>query len=71
MQGASLLNGHEFDSLTFFQDSLAGPIVNVVRGQIVQTLMIPPCVVVMDEPADRSLEIAWQVIMLQRDAGFQ
>ena len=55
MQGASLLNGLEFDPLTFFQDSLAGPIVDVVRGQIVQALMIPPCVVVMDEPTDRSL----------------
>ena len=57
MQGASLLDGLEFDPLTFFQDSLAGPIVDVVRGQIVQALMISPCVVVMDEPADCSLEI--------------
>ena len=51
MQGASLLNGLEFDPLTFFQDSLAGPIVDVVRDQIVQALMIPPCVVVLDEPS--------------------
>ena len=71
VQGASLLDGLEFDPLTFFQDSLAGPIVDVVRGQIVQALMISPCVVVMDEPADRSLEIAGQIIVLQRDAGFQ
>jgi hypothetical protein len=55
VQGASLLNSLEFDPLTLFQDSLAGPKVDVVRGQIVQALMIPPCVVVMDEPADRSL----------------
>jgi hypothetical protein len=59
MQGASLLNSLEFDPLTFFQNSLAGPEVDVVRGQIVQALMIPPCVVVMDELVDRSLEIAW------------
>jgi hypothetical protein len=34
VQGASFLNGLEFDPLTFFQDSLAGPEVDVVRGQI-------------------------------------
>jgi hypothetical protein len=31
-QGASLLNGPEFDLLAFFQDSLAGPDVDVLRG---------------------------------------
>ena len=71
MQGAALLNGLEFDPLTLFQDCLAGPIVDVVRGQIVQALMVPPCVVVMDEPADRGFKIARQIIVLQRDAGFQ
>src|SRR5450759_4363242 len=69
VQGASLLNGLEFDPLTLFEDSLAGPEVDVLRRQIVQALMIPPCVVVMDELADRSLQIARQVIMLKRDAG--
>jgi hypothetical protein len=62
VQGASLLNGLEFDPLTFFQDSLAGPEVDVVRGQIVQALMIPPCIVVMDEPADRGLEFALSLL---------
>jgi hypothetical protein len=38
VQGASLLNGHEFDLLTFFQDSLAGSEVDVLRSQIVQAL---------------------------------
>ena len=71
MQGAALLNGLEFDPLTLFEDGLTGPEVDVLRGQIVQALMIPPCVVVMDEPADRSLEIAGQVIVFQRDAGLQ
>jgi arylsulfatase A-like enzyme len=42
---------------------MAGPEVDVTRGQIVQALMVPPCVVVMDEPADRSLEIAGQDVM--------
>jgi hypothetical protein len=32
MQGASLLNGREFDPLTFFQNSLAGPNVDVLGG---------------------------------------
>ena len=40
VQGASLLNGLEFDPLTFFQDSLAGPEIDVARGQIVQALMV-------------------------------
>ena len=71
MQGTALLNGFEFDLLTFLQNGLACPEVDVAWGQIVQALMISPCVVVMDEPADRSLEIARQVIMLQRDAGLQ
>ena len=46
MQGAALLNGLEFDPLTLFEDGLTGPEVDVLRGQIVQALMIPPCVVV-------------------------
>ena len=58
MQGAALLNGLEFDALTLFEDGLAGPEVNVLWGQIVQALMTPPCVVVMNKFTDRSLEIA-------------
>ena len=71
MQGASLLNGLEFDPLTPFEDGLAGPQVDVLWGQIVQALMTPPCVVVMNEPADCSLKIAGQVIVFQLDAGLQ
>jgi len=66
-----LLNGLEFDPLTLFEDGLTGPEVGVLRGQIVQALMIPSCVVAMDGPADRSFEIAGQVIVFQRAAGFQ
>ena len=62
MQGAALLDGLEFDPLTLFEDGLTGPEVDVLRGQIVQALMIPPCVVVMDEPADRGLEFALSLL---------
>src|SRR5450759_1819300 len=40
VQGASLLNGLEFDPLTLFEDSLAGPDVDVLRRQIVQACFL-------------------------------
>jgi hypothetical protein len=49
LRALGLLNGLEFDSLTLFEDGLTGPEVDVLRGQIVQALMVPPCVVIMED----------------------
>lgn len=71
MQGPALLKGLEFDLPTLFQDGLTCSGVDVVRSQIVQALMIPPGVVVVDELSDCGSEITQQIVVLQRGAGLR
>ena len=55
---ASGSDGVAFDPFSFQQDSMAAPEVDVGRGQVADTLVVPEMVVVGDEVADLLLEIA-------------
>ena len=60
-----------FDFLAFIEDSLTASEIDVFRGQVIQALMIPPCVVVGDELLDTLLELARQVVVIEQDLVFQ
>jgi hypothetical protein len=47
---------------------LAAPEVHIVRGEVVQAFVIAPVIVVLDEAADVSFEVARQVVVLEQDA---
>src|SRR6516165_1304653 len=57
-----------FDPFSFQQDCLTAPEVHVGRSQIAQAFMIASMVVVIDEPANASLEITRQVVVFQENA---
>jgi hypothetical protein len=47
---------------------LAASEVDVGRGKIVEALVIAPMIVMLDEGSDLRFEIAWQEVVLQKDA---
>ena len=71
MKQAPLVDGLSLDALSFFEDGLASAKVDISRGQIVDALVIPLGVVVLDEAVDLSLQSARQIIVLQQDAFFR
>ncbi len=71
MKQAPLVDGLSLDALSFFEDGLASAKVDISRGQIVDALVIPLGVVVLDEAVDLSLQSARQIVVLQQDAVLQ
>ena len=65
---ASVLDCFAFDPLSFQQDGLTTPEVDVGWRQIVDALVVAQVIVVSDEGFDPSLEFARQIIVLQQDA---
>jgi len=65
---ASVLDGLSFDPFSFQQDGIAAAEVDVGGRQVADGLMVTLVVVMIDEGADLSLEIAWQVVVLEQDA---
>ena len=53
--------------LSFQQDGLAAPKVDVGRGEVGDGLVVSQVVVVGDEGGDLGLEIAWKIVVLQQD----
>lgn len=68
MKQASRFDGLSFDPFSLFQDGLAALEVDVSGREVLQTLMIAPVVVVIDESVDLLPEIAGQVVVFQQDA---
>jgi hypothetical protein len=64
MQAPSLFDGFPFDVFPPLENGRSSSEVNVNRRQVVQALVIPLIVVVLDELADAQLELARQVIVL-------
>jgi hypothetical protein len=58
VQPPSGFHGRTFDFLTFREDGLSPSEIDVFRRQVIQALMIPPCVVVGDELPDAFFQIA-------------
>ena len=54
--------------LSFEEDGLGPPEVDVSRSEIAEALVIAGMVVVLDEGRDLAFEIAGQVVMLEQDA---
>jgi hypothetical protein len=65
---APVFDGSPFDFLSFEQDGLTAPEVNVCRREVFQALVVTPMIVVTDEGANLRLEVARQIIVLQKDA---
>ena len=65
------MHGLSFDPFSFQQDGLTASKVDVGRGQVVQALVEPSMVVVLDKPLDGSFQIARQIIVFQQDPVFQ
>jgi hypothetical protein len=65
---APVVDGISLDALSFFEDGPASAQVDVSRGQIVDALVIPLGVVVLDEVVDLGLQGARQIVVFQQDA---
>src|SRR6266481_345000 len=65
---ASVLDGLSFDPFSFQQDGLAAPEVDVSRGEIGDGLVVSQVIVVGDEGGDLGVEIAGQIVVLQKDS---
>ena len=71
MQTSSGFDGRAFDFLTLCEDDLSTSEIDILRGQIIQALMIPPCIVMDDELPDALLELSGQVVVLEQDLVLQ
>src|SRR6266403_3440368 len=65
---ASVLDGLSFDPFSFQQDGLAAPEVDVSRGEIGDGLVVSQVIVVGDKGGDLGVEIAGQIVVLQKDS---
>jgi hypothetical protein len=67
MQQASWRDGFRLDVFPPCQDPLGTTEVDIGRGQIVETLVVTPQVVVSDELGEALFELTWQVVVLEQD----
>jgi hypothetical protein len=58
MLQATVCDGLALDAVTFGQDYLGSPKVDISRGEVVDALMIADVIVVLDEGADLPFEVA-------------
>ena len=65
---ASVLDSLSFDPFSFQQDGLTAPEVDISRGEIGDGLVVSQVIVVGDEGSDLGVEIARQIVVLQKDA---
>ena len=68
---APMFDGLSFDPFALFDDGLGSPEVGVGRRHIVQALVIPPVVVMLDERLDLAFEITGQEVVFEQDAVLQ
>jgi hypothetical protein len=65
---AAVLAGSALDALTLQQDGLPPAEIDTRRGQVVQALVIPLVLIMLDKILNFGLQRARQVLILQRDA---
>ena len=68
---APMLESLAFDPFALFEDGFGPAEVGVGWCYVVETLVIAPVVVVLDEGADLGLKIAGQEVVFQEDAVLQ
>ena len=68
MLQAAILDGLFLDLFPFSENVFVTPEVDVRGRDVVQALVIAVIVVVIDKEADLLLQIAWQVIVFQKNA---
>jgi hypothetical protein len=71
MQTSSVSHGRAFNFLTFIENRLPSSEIDILRGQVVQALMITPCVVVSDELPDALFEMPREIVVVEQDLVFQ
>src|SRR5208282_773347 len=69
MHPASWLDGFQLDVFPPCEDGLSTAEVDIGRGQVVETLVIAPQVVVVDELGEALFELTWQVVVLRVGSG--
>ena len=67
MQPASQLDGFELDVFPTCQDGLSTTEVDIAWGQVVETLVVAPQVVVIDELRQTLFELTREVVVLEQD----
>lgn len=70
MLQAAVLDCLFLDPFPFSQNDFVAPEVNIGRCDVVQALVVPLVVVIIDECPDLAFEIAGKVIVFQQDAVF-
>ena len=63
-----MLDGSALDALTLQQDGLPPAEIDIRRGQVVQALVIPLVLILLDKILNFGLQRARQVVIRQRDA---
>src|ERR1700677_1821987 len=71
MLQATVRDGLAFDALTFGQDCLGSPKVDISRGEVVDALMIADVIVMLEEGADLPLEVAGKIIFVEQGGVLQ
>ena len=71
IEQAPSFDGLSFDPFSFQQDGLTASEVDIGRREIAQAFVIALMVIVRDEGLDLVLQIARQIIVLQKDAVLQ
>ena len=71
MKQAPVVDGLSLDALSFFEDGPASAKVDIGRGQVIDALVIPLGVVVLDEAVDLSLQGSRQILVFQQDTVLQ
>ena len=69
MLQSSFLQGLSFDGCSSSQEGFTTPEVNVSRGEVRQTLVIPVMVVVLDERLDTRFQVTRQIVVLEGAPG--
>ena len=63
-----MLDGSALDALTLQQDGLPPAEIDIRRGRVVQALVIPLVLILLDKILNFGLQRARQVVIRQRDA---
>ena len=65
---AAVVDGSTLDALTLQQDGLPPAEIDIRRGQVVQALVIPLVLILLDKILNSGLQRARQIVIRQRDA---
>ena len=68
---ASRFDRLPFDPFALFQNGFVATKVDVGRCDVIDALVVPLMIVVVDEGFDLSFEVAWQEVVFQQDAVLQ